>query len=84
MESRLESVRAEIEDQYPTDPTLLKTKIFQQTWNEIKYAKDAAGRDKYTIPGPLDMTSRGGVWGETQASQPSPTSPAEADAEMGG
>eukprot|EP00973_Karenia_brevis_P056113 7803639-Karenia_brevis.AAC.1 len=62
MESRLEEVRAEIEDQFPTDPTLLKTKIFQITRNEIKYARDAAGREKYTIPAPLDMTSRGGVW----------------------
>eukprot|EP00973_Karenia_brevis_P042749 5916066-Karenia_brevis.AAC.1 len=31
----------------------------------------------------MDMTLKGGVWGEAQPSQPSPTSPAEADAEMG-
>eukprot|EP00973_Karenia_brevis_P070671 9823869-Karenia_brevis.AAC.1 len=59
-------------------------KIFRQTWNDIKNAKDASGREKYTIPAPLDMTSRGGVWGDAQPSQPSPTSPAEADTEMGG
>eukprot|EP00973_Karenia_brevis_P032110 4429438-Karenia_brevis.AAC.1 len=28
------------------------------------------------------MTSRGGVWADAQPSQPSPTSPADADAEM--
>eukprot|EP00973_Karenia_brevis_P027784 3828887-Karenia_brevis.AAC.1 len=35
------------------------------------------------MPAPMDMTLKGGVWGETQPSQPSPTSPADADAEMG-
>eukprot|EP00973_Karenia_brevis_P004600 629156-Karenia_brevis.AAC.1 len=42
MEERLESVRAEW-DQLGIGPELLKIKIFQQTWNEIKHANDAAG-----------------------------------------
>eukprot|EP00973_Karenia_brevis_P023279 3205784-Karenia_brevis.AAC.1 len=58
-----------------------KRKIFQLTWDSIEKAKDAAGNIMYTIPAPTDMAVQGGVWGEAQTSQLSPTSPADPDAE---
>eukprot|EP00973_Karenia_brevis_P066561 9253430-Karenia_brevis.AAC.1 len=72
MESLLEKSKTEIKEPFPTDPKPLKRKIFQLTWNAIEQAKDAAGGAMYTIPAPLDMTAKGGVWGEAQPSQPSP------------
>eukprot|EP00973_Karenia_brevis_P012166 1650808-Karenia_brevis.AAC.1 len=62
MESLLQQSKTEIKELFPTEPKQLKRKIFQETWNAIETAKDAAGGVMYTIPAPLDMTTKGGVW----------------------